>query len=50
VNTYLVYLRFQMMRGQLSKAAYDQEIALVRDTLNADSAPHWQEFMQAWKV
>ena len=50
VNTYLVYLRFQMMRGQLSKAAYDQEIKLVRDTLNADSAPHWQEFMQAWKV
>jgi predicted PolB exonuclease-like 3'-5' exonuclease len=50
VNTYLVYLRFQMMRGQLSKAAYDQEIALVRDTLNVDGAPHWQEFMQAWKV
>jgi predicted PolB exonuclease-like 3'-5' exonuclease len=50
VNTYLVYLRFQMMRGQLTKSAYDLEIGLVRDTLNADSAPHWQEFMQAWKV
>jgi predicted PolB exonuclease-like 3'-5' exonuclease len=50
VNTYLVYLRFQMMRGQLSKVAYDEEIILVRDTLNADSAAHWKEFMQAWKV
>ena len=50
VNTYLVYLRFQFMRGQLNQAAYDREIALVRDTLNADAAPHWQEFMAAWKV
>jgi predicted PolB exonuclease-like 3'-5' exonuclease len=49
VNTYLVYLRFQLMRGQLNQAAYEREIALVRDTLNADAAPHWQEFMAAWK-
>jgi predicted PolB exonuclease-like 3'-5' exonuclease len=49
VNTYLVYLRFQFMRGQLNQAAYDREIALVRYTLNADAAPHWQEFMAAWK-
>ena len=49
VNTYLVYLRFQLMRGQLNQAAYEREIALVRDTLNADPEPHWQEFMGAWK-
>jgi 3'-5' exonuclease len=49
VNTYLVYLRFQLMRGQLNQAAYDREISLVRETLNADTAPHWQEFMAAWK-
>jgi predicted PolB exonuclease-like 3'-5' exonuclease len=50
VNTYLVYLRFQMMRGQLNKTAYDEEVNLVRDTLSADSAPHWQAFVKAWKV
>ncbi len=49
VNTYLVYLRFQLMRGQLNQAAYEREVALVRDTLNADPEPHWQEFMGAWK-
>jgi len=49
VNTYLVYLRFQLMRGQLNQAAYEREIALVRDTLNEDAAPHWLEFMAAWK-
>jgi 3'-5' exonuclease len=49
VNTYLVYLRFQLMRGQLNQVAYEREIALVRGILNADSAPHWQEFMAAWK-
>lgn len=49
VNTYLVYLRFQLMRGQLNQAAYEREITLVRVTLNADPAPHWQEFMAAWK-
>ena len=50
VNTYLVYLRFQLMRGHLTQAAYDHEIALVRDTLKADPAPHWQEFLAAWKA
>jgi predicted PolB exonuclease-like 3'-5' exonuclease len=49
VNTYLVFLRFQLMRGQLNQAAYEREIGLVRDTLNADTATHWQEFMAAWK-
>ena len=33
VNTWLVYLRFQQMRGALNAAAYQREIALVRDTL-----------------
>ena len=49
VNTYLVYLRFQLMRGQLNQAAYEREIALVRDTLIEDAAPHWLEFIAAWK-
>jgi predicted PolB exonuclease-like 3'-5' exonuclease len=47
-NTYLVFLRFQMMRGALNPESYAREIALVRSTLAAYDAPHWQEFLAAW--
>jgi len=48
VNTHLVYLRFQLMRGQLNATEYEREIALVRDTLASIDAPHWQQFLEAW--
>jgi predicted PolB exonuclease-like 3'-5' exonuclease len=48
VNTHLVYLRFQLMRGHLNPAEYAREIALVRDTLAASDAPHWRQFLEAW--
>ena len=48
-NTHLVFLRFQLMRGHLTPAAYEAEIKLVRDTLAGYSAPHWAEFLAAWK-
>ena len=48
-NTHLVYLRFQLMRGQLNQAAYEREIALIRDTLQGYGASHWQEYLAAWK-
>ena len=48
-NTHLVYLRFQLMRGHLTQAAYDAEIQLVRDTLSGYAAPHWKEFIAAWQ-
>lgn len=48
VNTYLVYLRFQKMRGQLSGRAHDAEVAVVRDHLASIGAPHWIEFLSAW--
>ena len=53
-NTHLVYLRFQLMRGHLTPAAYAAEIELVRDTLTSytttsNSASHWLEFLAAWK-
>jgi len=49
-NTHLVYLRFQLMRGHLSASGYEAEINLVRDTLSSYSAPHWAEFLAAWKL
>ncbi|HNQ03323.1 MAG TPA: 3'-5' exonuclease [Thiobacillaceae bacterium] len=48
VNTWLVYLRFQKMRGILDDARHDAEIALVRRSLTDLGAPHWQEFLAAW--
>ncbi|HQT69181.1 MAG TPA: 3'-5' exonuclease [Thiobacillus sp.] len=48
MNTWLVYLRFQKMRGTLSESAYAAEIELTRATLTQHSAPHWQAFLAAW--
>ncbi len=48
-NTYLVFLRFQLMRGALNAASYANEIALVRETLTTYNGIHWQEFLNSWK-
>lgn len=48
MNTWLVYLRFQKMRGTLSDTAYTAEIELARSTVSHHDAPHWQEFLAAW--
>lgn len=47
-NTYLLYLRWQKMQGSLSAPAYDEEIRLVRASLEAIDAKHWREFLAAW--
>jgi 3'-5' exonuclease len=48
VNTYLVFLRFQKMRGALSAEAYAREESLVRVTLAAMPQAHWGEYLAAW--
>ena len=48
VNTYLVYCRFRLMRGELSADAYQQEINLVREALGRHDAPHWKAYLDAW--
>ncbi len=50
MNTYLLYCRFQKMRGGFTEAEYEQEIGFVQQNLlaQAHQAPHWQEFLQAW--
>lgn len=48
-NTYLMFLRFQLMRGQATRDQYDKEIKLVRDTLRQLDGSHWQEYLTAWK-
>ncbi len=48
VNTWLVYLRFQYMRGQLDDADLQREFALVRETLKSMGRSHTDEFLAAW--
>ncbi len=50
VNTYLLFLRFQLMRCVLSPERYASECALVRGMLEKRSEPHWREFLSAWKA
>jgi hypothetical protein len=48
VNTFLLWLRFQLIRGRLMDSAYENEIARVRSALEHDDAPHWRAFVAAW--
>jgi len=48
VNTWLVYCRFRLMRGMLSRAQYDAEVDLVRSTLESLDLPHWREYLANW--
>ncbi len=49
VNTYLVYCRYQLLRGRLTRDAYDAEIALVRTSLQTIDAPHWRDYLSMWQ-
>jgi 3'-5' exonuclease len=50
MNTYLVYLRFQKMRGGLLPGEYEQEIEMIKQTLSdmTLAEPHWNEYLKAW--
>jgi predicted PolB exonuclease-like 3'-5' exonuclease len=48
LNTYLIYLRFQQLRGRLTGAGYREEVGRVRAYLGASSEPHLQQFLAAW--
>jgi len=52
MNTYLMYCRYQKMRGGLLPDEYEQEMQCVRDTLQqwaqAEGEAHWAEYLAAW--
>jgi len=48
LNTYLVFLRFQHMRGILDDQQFEGELERVRELLAAAPEAHLQEFLQAW--
>ena len=49
VNTYLVYCRYQLLRGRFTRDAYDAEIALVHTSLQTLDAPHWRDYLSMWQ-
>ncbi|HSS46508.1 MAG TPA: 3'-5' exonuclease [Burkholderiales bacterium] len=50
VNTYLLYLRFQLMRGVFSEDQYRRECDVVRANLSKSAEPHWREFLNEWRA
>lgn len=48
VNTWLVYLRFELMRGRLTHEQHQQEEERVRQFIDGTGATHWNEFSQSW--
>ncbi len=48
LNTWLIYLRFAQLRGQLSRPQYAEEVARVRALLHGSPEPHLGEFLRAW--
>lgn len=50
LNTYLIYLRFELFRGRLSVAEHAAEITRMREYLGAQGKPHFAEFLAAWSL
>lgn len=48
LNTYLIYLRFQFLRGHIDSTELAGEIERVRALLRGSGEPHHAEFLQAW--
>ncbi len=49
LNTWLVYLRFQLIRGNLTAKEYEGELQLVKQYLKREAKPHFLEFLQHWE-
>jgi hypothetical protein len=49
LNTYLIFLRFELIRGRLTPAMHDSELARVRSWLGERKETHWRAFEAAWK-
>jgi len=49
LNTYLIFLRFELIRGNLERAAWEAEVARARELLRTDDRPHLRAFLEAWR-
>ncbi|HEC30147.1 MAG TPA: 3'-5' exonuclease [Gammaproteobacteria bacterium] len=49
LNTYLVYLRFELMRGNLTEQAYNRDCENLRNTLVGENKEHLNGFLSVWQ-
>ncbi len=49
LNTYLIYLRFEVIRGELDPGRYDEEVAQVEAKLEQSDRPHLKAYLDAWR-
>ena len=49
LNTYLVYLRWELTRGTFSRKQYDAQIEEVQSWLEEADGEHFDQFLAAWK-
>jgi len=47
-NTYLLFLRYQLLRGISSRDVHQKETGLLRSYLQDQNKPHWREFLKLW--
>ncbi len=47
-NTYLLYQRFRLMRGEVDAGGYAAEVSLARERIATSDAPHWKAYLAAW--
>jgi predicted PolB exonuclease-like 3'-5' exonuclease len=50
LNTYLIYLRFQLTRGELDPVGYQKELEFVEAKLAESGRPHLAEYLELWKT
>ena len=50
LNTYLVFLRFEYLRGNLDQSGLKEEFELVRTLIDAEKKEHFDEFLSSWEV
>lgn len=48
LNTYLIYLRFELMRGKLNQASYHAACTQLQEVLANSEKPHLHQFLQTW--
>lgn len=49
LNTWLVYLRFQLIRGFLTQQGYEDELRIVKEYLKREAHPHFLAFLTEWE-
>src|SRR5690606_10598863 len=50
LNTYLIFLRFQRVRGELDPVAYQKELEVVEAKLAESDRPHLTEYLTLWRA